>query len=132
VKKQIEEVQPILGNSGELLQVFLNLFVNASHAMSERGELTIHLAESADGARIKVSDNGSGIDKQNLNSIFNPFFTTKEVGVGTGLGLSISYGIIEEHQGTIDVTSELGKGTEFTIWLPFEGARSASSIEDIK
>lgn len=132
VKKQIEDVQPILGNSGELLQVFLNLFVNASHAMNEHGELTIHLAESADGARIKVSDNGSGIDKQNLKSIFNPFFTTKEVGVGTGLGLSISYGIIEDHQGTIDVTSELGKGTEFSIWLPYEGARSASSMEDIK
>ncbi len=127
INKQLDDILPIMGNSGELLQVFLNLFVNASHAMNEQGELTITLTESNNGISIKVADNGCGIDEQHLKSIFDPFFTTKEVGVGTGLGLSISYGIIEDHQGTIDVTSELGKGTEFSIWLPYEKGRPANS-----
>ncbi|MBJ7536181.1 sensor histidine kinase [Marinomonas transparens] len=120
VSKEVSPVQPISGNSGELLQVFLNLFVNASHAMNEQGELTIHVSENAGGVSIKVADNGCGIDQKHLDAIFDPFFTTKEVGVGTGLGLSISHGIIEDHQGTIGVTSEPGKGTEFHIWLPYE------------
>lgn len=132
VNKHIDDVPAIMANSGELLQVFLNLFVNASHAMDEHGELTITLAEGSNGIIVKVADNGCGIDEKDLKSIFNPFFTTKDVGVGTGLGLSISYGIIEDHQGTIEVKSELGKGTEFSIWLPYKDTLAASSKENIK
>jgi len=120
VNTHFNDVSPIMGNSGELLQVFLNLFVNASHAMDEQGVLTIEMAENAGGVTINVSDNGCGIKEEHLASIFNPFFTTKDVGVGTGLGLSISYGIIEDHHGTIYVASEVGKGTQFSIWLPYE------------
>ncbi|WP_417527654.1 sensor histidine kinase [Marinomonas shanghaiensis] len=130
VNKHIDDVPAIMANSGELLQVFLNLFVNASHAMNEHGELTITLAEGSNGITVKVADNGCGIDEKDLKSIFNPFFTTKDVGVGTGLGLSISYGIIEDHQGTIEVKSELGKGTEFSIWLPYQDTRAASLKEN--
>lgn len=119
VIKHFAPVKPVLAKSGELLQVFLNLFVNASHAMSEQGELMIMVEEENQGVRIKVADTGSGIDPKHLNSIFDPFFTTKDVGVGTGLGLSISYGIIEEHNGSIEVKSDLGVGTEFSIWLPY-------------
>ncbi|MBJ7554627.1 sensor histidine kinase [Marinomonas spartinae] len=127
VIKQIETVQPVMGKSGELLQVFLNLFVNASHAMNEQGKLTVSVEDKENGVQINVADNGSGIDPKHLDSIFNPFFTTKEVGVGTGLGLSISYGIVEEHNGTIDVTSELGVGTVFSIWLPYPDSSTATS-----
>jgi signal transduction histidine kinase len=130
VIKNIAKVKPISANNGELLQVFLNLFVNASHAMNEKGELTIDLFEETKGVSIKVTDNGCGIDEKNLESIFNPFFTTKDIGVGTGLGLSISYGIIKDHQGTIEVTSEVGKGTKFSIWLPFEDANSAEDLNE--
>ncbi|MEP7731085.1 sensor histidine kinase [Marinomonas primoryensis] len=126
VSKNIHQVKPIIANSGELSQVFLNLFVNASHAMNEQGELTISVTEDSGGVSIKIADNGCGIDTKHLESIFNPFFTTKDIGVGTGLGLSISYGIIEDHQGTIDVTSELDKGTEFRIWLPYENTNLAT------
>ena len=130
VIKNVAEVAPISANGGELLQVFLNLFVNASHAMNEQGELTIDVSEDTKGVNIKVKDNGCGIDQKNLESIFNPFFTTKDIGVGTGLGLSISYGIIKDHQGTIDVISELGKGTEFSIWLPFEGTSAKEGLNE--
>lgn len=130
VIKNVAKVKPINANNGELLQVFLNLFVNASHAMNEQGELIIDVVEDTKGVSIKVTDNGSGIDEKNLESIFNPFFTTKDIGVGTGLGLSISYGIIKDHQGTIDVTSEVGKGTAFSIWLPFEGTSSKEGLNE--
>lgn len=130
VIKNIAKVQAISANNGELLQVFLNLFVNASHAMNEQGELTINVTEDTKGVSIKVADNGCGIDEKNLESIFNPFFTTKDIGLGTGLGLSISYGIIKDHQGTIDVTSEIGKGTEFSIWLPFEGTNPTEGLNE--
>jgi len=129
VIKKMETVQPVMGKSGELLQVFLNLFVNASHAMDEQGKLTVSVEDKENGVQINVADNGSGIDPKHLDSIFNPFFTTKEVGVGTGLGLSISYGIVEAHNGTIDVTSELGVGTVFSIWLPYLNSGAATSEE---
>ncbi|MCH8963235.1 MAG: two-component sensor histidine kinase, partial [Bacteroidetes bacterium] len=69
---------------------------------------------------IRISDNGVGIPEEHLSKLFNPFFTTKPVGQGTGLGLSISYGIIQKHGGCIEVDSEVGRGTTFTIYLPIE------------
>ncbi len=118
VIRKFDDVKSVLVNSGEMLQVFLNLFINASHAMDESGNLTIIVKNNEQGVNIIVADNGAGIPAEILSSIFNPFFTTKDIGVGTGLGLSISYGIIEDHHGTIEVKSEVGEGTEFSIWLP--------------
>jgi signal transduction histidine kinase len=105
----------------ELNQVFMNLLVNAAHAITaERGLITIRSGVEPDGDRvwIEVSDNGSGIAKENLGRIFDPFFTTKPVGKGTGLGLSLSYGIVKKHLGQLEVRSELGQGTTFRVTVP--------------
>ena len=106
----------------QLNQVFMNLFVNASHAIQDKGVITI--STGVDAVReepwvwIKIADTGSGIAPEHLKRIFDPFFTTKPIGTGTGLGLSLAYGIINKHQGQLEVDSEVGKGTSFTIRLP--------------
>lgn len=111
----------IHANEGELQQVLINMLVNASHACPEQGEIcvTSKMAnkKGQDYVLITIKDNGNGIEKEHIKKLFDPFFTTKPVGEGTGLGLSVSYGIIEKHQGWIDVESEVGKGTEFFIYL---------------
>jgi signal transduction histidine kinase len=109
----------IIGNHQGLQQVFLNLITNSVHAMKDGGDLTI-CAALAEGDKIKVEvkDTGTGIPAENLPNIFDPFFSTKEVGKGTGLGLSVSHGIIQKHGGQIFVKSEVGRGTTFTIVLP--------------
>jgi len=100
-------------------QVIMNILTNSLQAMEAgRGELFIQTVSSAIGIKIIIKDNGKGMPPEVKEHIFDPFFTTKEVGKGTGLGLSISYGIIEKHNGNIDVISEPGKGTEFIISLP--------------
>lgn len=109
-------------HGGEITQVLMNLFLNASHACEPQGVLDINTSvQSLDGKQyieIRVKDNGKGMPKAILKKIFDPFFTTKAVGVGTGLGLSVSFGIIEKHGGVIDVSSVEGKGTTFVIHLP--------------
>jgi PAS domain S-box-containing protein len=124
----------VLCNVGELNQVFVNLIVNASHAIQETGKdaatgrITIATEVSGDAVLIRVSDNGCGIAAVNLERVFDPFFTTKEVGKGTGQGLSIARAIVvERHGGRIDVTSVVGAGTEFVIRLPIAGRRSVST-----
>ena len=103
----------------QLNQVIMNLVVNAAQAMgSQRGVITIRTGTEGDHVWITVSDTGSGIPKEILPRIFDPFFTTKPIGSGTGLGLSISYGIIQKHNGSIEVESEIGRGTTFRITLP--------------
>ena len=103
----------------KLNQVFMNLLVNAAHAIERHG--TIHIKTRNEGGDIvvSISDTGKGIAPENLTRIFEPFFTTKEVGKGTGLGLSISYDIIKKHGGIMTVESEVGAGTTFTVRLPF-------------
>jgi signal transduction histidine kinase/Tfp pilus assembly protein PilF len=104
--------------AGKVNQVIMNLVSNAIDAITNNGIIQI-TSKMVDGkCSISVKDNGLGIKPEILPKIFDPFFTTKKVGHGTGLGLSISYGIIEEHRGTIDVKSEVGKGTEFIVTLP--------------
>ncbi len=107
-------------DANEVQQVFTNLALNAAEAMPDGGVITITTSLDGDGefVRAEVSDTGMGIPEENLSKIFDPFFTTKEAGAGTGLGLSVTYGIIQRHDGTIEVTSEVGKGTTFTIRLP--------------
>jgi signal transduction histidine kinase len=99
-------------------QVMINLIMNALHAMENGGTLQVGLEPERDRIKLTVSDTGQGIPKDVLPKIFEPFFTTKEFGKGTGLGLTVVKGIIEEHQGTITVESEEGKGTRFTVLLP--------------
>jgi two-component system, NtrC family, sensor kinase len=102
----------------QLKQVIMNLLVNAAHAIDQRGTIRIRTQAEDDNVLVSVSDTGKGIEPHHLNRIFEPFFTTKPVGVGTGLGLSVSYSIVQKHNGSIDVASEPGKGTTFTIRLP--------------
>ncbi len=102
----------------KLNQVFMNIISNAIEAIPENGDLYIKTRQIEKGVEIKIRDNGVGMPKDIQKRIFEPFYTTKEVGKGTGLGLSISYGIIEQHNGCISVNSEAGQGTEFIINLP--------------
>ncbi len=109
----------VLCYPAQLNQVFLNLFVNAVQAIEhDKGKVVISVTSSPDWAEIKVSDNGVGIKPEHLKKIFEPFFTTKEVGKGTGLGLSIAYKIVEKHHGKIEVESQVGQGSTFTVKLP--------------
>ena len=102
----------------QLNQVFMNLFVNGAQAIEKQGEINISTHADNGFVEIKIGDTGSGIDKKNLDRIFDPFFTTKDVGKGTGLGLNVAYNIIKKHKGTIDVKSQVGKGTVFKIRIP--------------
>jgi two-component system NtrC family sensor kinase len=104
----------------QMQQVFMNLIINAAEAMHGDGRLQLASRQNAGEqcVEVEVADTGHGISEENLERIFDPFFTTKEATHGTGLGLAISFGIIKEHQGTISVESEVGKGTTFTVRLP--------------
>jgi len=105
-------------NLSQMNQVFMNLLTNAVHAIERRGDIWIRTHAVKDSVVIEIEDNGSGIPAEALEKIFDPFFTTKKVGEGMGLGLSIAYGLVQKHNGAISVTSEVGKGTCFTITLP--------------
>lgn len=118
LKKHYADLPKIRCYSNQLCQVFMNILVNASHAIEEKGIITIKTEFVDEEIRVHISDTGSGIDESNLSMLFNPFFTTKPVGQGTGLGLSISYGIVEKHQGDIEIKSTVGEGSTFTIKIP--------------
>ena len=102
----------------QLNQVFMNLLVNAAHAIRTTGEITIRTGFDQQNVWVEVEDTGQGIPAENLPRIFEPFFTTKPIGKGTGLGLSLSYGIVQKHGGQIEVSSEVGKGTKFKVLIP--------------
>jgi len=118
IKLELSDCDNILGQPYELNQVFINLFVNASYACTDNGVLTIKSEQEDDHVIVYVKDNGKGISESNILKIFDPFFTTKPVGEGTGLGLPTSHGIIEKHNGHIEVQSEVNVGTCFKITLP--------------
>ncbi len=118
---KLQEVGIIDGIPNELEQVFINLILNsrdAIRATGRVGKIVIKTQGDNGFVRIEVSDNGNGIKKEHLARIFDPFYTTKDVGEGTGLGLTVSTGIVEKHLGKISVTSQEGKGTTFTIQFP--------------
>jgi PAS domain S-box-containing protein len=128
VQTVFEDLPFVVCNVGELNQVFLNLIVNAAHAIKdsgkdvETGQITIRAALEGEQAVICVSDNGCGVPEENLSKLYDPFFTTKEVGRGTGQGLAISHSIVvDKHGGEISVASEVGVGTQFTVRLPIAG-----------
>jgi len=110
----------IMIDGNQIQQVFTNIILNAAEAIEGEGELSVTTRTATDGEsiEIEITDTGCGISKENLEKIFDPFFSTKEVGRGTGLGLAVSFGIVARHKGTIDVKSEQGKGTTFIIRLP--------------
>jgi len=116
-----ESLPPVMGSSSRLHQVFSNIILNAEQAIYEKdkkGILRIKTERSGKNIQIIIADNGYGIKEDSLDKIFNPFFTTREVGRGTGLGLSIAHGIITEHGGSIKAESQPGNGTVITIELP--------------
>lgn len=121
---------PVIGHAGKLQQVFMNLILNARDAMPNGGVLTISAQEEEKNLLVRVIDTGMGISSENITKIYDPFFTTKEVGRGTGLGLAVSYGIIQEHAGHIFAESEPGKGTTFTIKLPTVGFEALQAVGD--
>ncbi len=120
VIKEFGSIPQILCYPGKLNQVFMNILNNASQSIEGEGEIIISTTYGNKNVFISIKDSGKGMSKKIMDHIFEPFYTTKDVGKGTGLGLSISYGIVQEHNGKIEVKSELNKGTEFIITLPVE------------
>ncbi|MEN1761380.1 two-component system sensor histidine kinase NtrB [Anoxynatronum sibiricum] len=117
IDSRLQSVPPLQADADRLKQAVMNLMLNGIQSMEQGGTLALSLEKGTDSmALITITDQGQGIDKESLPHIFDPFFTTKEG--GTGLGLSVTHRIIEEHRGTIDVTSEPGKGTTFKLHLP--------------
>ena len=114
------------GDPGKLQQVFLNLFINAKDAMPGGGELLVRTSTPDSVFRIEIEDTGDGIPEEHLQKIYDPFFTTKEMGRGTGLGLSVTYGIVQEHSGNIMVDSKPGRGTRFIVEFP--AARKVANV----
>ena len=108
----------VMGMEHKLQQVFLNLFLNAKDAMPKGGWLSVSTRSEEGRVLVEVADTGSGIPNEYLARIYDPFFTTKAIGHGTGLGLSITYGIVREHEGSIDCDSEIGQGTRFVLSFP--------------
>ena len=114
------DVPAVLCLEDELNQVWTNLIHNALQAMQNKGQLTVTIATAADGVSVSVADNGPGIPDAIRDKIFDPFFTTKPVGEGSGLGLDIVRKIVDKHHGHIDLTSQVGVGTAFSVWLPLD------------
>jgi two-component system, NtrC family, sensor kinase len=117
--REYGNVPPIQAYSAQLNQVWMNLLANAAQAIGDQpGEVRVRTAVDAENVTVSVSDTGSGISQGDLDKIFDPFYTTKAVGEGSGLGLSIAFGIVERHNGRIEVETESGKGTKFSVILP--------------
>ncbi len=114
-----DDLPHIAGSLRNLQQVFLNLLLNAVQSMSGGGDLSVTACQEGDMLRVDVADTGTGILPEDLEHIFDPFYTTKEVGQGTGLGLSVTYGLVKKHGGYIVVDSTVGQGSVFTVFLPF-------------
>lgn len=141
-----DDIWPVEVDQGQLQQVLLNIFVNAGHAMPGGGNLTLVtenvILEAQEAKpfgllpakyiRTSISDTGAGIDDETRQRIFEPFFTTKEFGHGTGLGLASAYGIVQNHQGIIDVESQVGAGTTFHIYLPASGNGKNEDLDSIE
>jgi len=118
LRKEYGDLPPVECLPFQLNQVFLNLLLNAAHAIETSGIVTLRSGVQGDQVWLEVSDTGKGIAPEHLKRIFDPFFTTKAVGKGTGLGLSVSYSIVKKHHGRIEVESALDAGTTFRVWLP--------------
>ncbi len=128
--REFGELPPVWCNQHKMGQVFMNIIVNAAHAITDHGVIRIKTCADGENAVIRISDNGVGIPDYVMKRLFEPFFTTKPVGIGTGLGLSIVYGIVKEHNGSIEIQSRPFEETTFTISIPlFEKHGGAASEE---
>ena len=114
------DLPAVQGDAAQLEQVYLNLIGNALHALEGKEDGCIKISASSEAGQVvlRFEDNGCGIPPENLGKVFDPFFTTKPVGQGTGLGLSVSHGIIQQHEGTLRVESQVGAGTTFIVSIP--------------
>jgi len=126
VRKQYGRLPPVRCIAAQLNQVFMNLIVNAAHAIPERGEIVLATAAHGDWVSVEVRDDGCGMTQELQRRIFEPFFTTKPVGQGTGLGLSLSFSIVQKHGGRIELESNPGQGSCFRLWLPVRGPAPAA------
>ncbi|WP_210396516.1 ATP-binding protein [Motiliproteus sediminis] len=126
VVKEYTRLPQIECMPSQLNQVFMNLLVNAAHAIEGQGVITIRTGIDGERVWVEVADTGKGIPAEYLPRLFEPFFTTKPVGKGTGLGLSVSYGIVAKHHGEITVDSVVGEGTRFRVWLPIRQPEGAA------
>ena len=127
VNKAFGNISPIVCSPSQINQVFLNLITNAAQAMGDKpGKIMLTTRNDGEGVAVEVEDNGGGIPADVLPKIFDPFFSTKEIGKGTGLGLSISYKIVQQHGGRINVESSAGTGTRFIVWLPLKPPADAA------
>ncbi len=120
IRESDRNVPSLVADGEKLKQVFMNLLMNARQSITGKGQITVrtsHMA-SEDQVSIEITDSGCGIPPEIIEKIFDPFFTTKPVGEGTGLGLSVSYGIVQDHNGRIEVSSSPERGTTFTVSLP--------------
>jgi signal transduction histidine kinase len=125
VIRELGDIPPVNCVPAQINQVFMNLLVNAAQAIEQQGKIFVRSGMENQHVWFEIEDTGTGMSEEVRNRIFEPFFTTKPVGKGTGLGLSISYDIIvKKHGGRMDVTSTLGKGTCFRIWLPLQASAS--------
>jgi signal transduction histidine kinase len=125
VKDYAPDFPLIEADFDQMRQVLSNMFTNSMHAMKNGGKITLRLSRAVPGAlpgaddalMFEIEDTGCGISPENLNHLFTPFFTTKEKGEGVGLGLAVVYGIVQRHNGRLEVSSKVGTGTTFTIYL---------------
>ncbi|GGF69491.1 hypothetical protein GCM10011338_22100 [Alteromonas lipolytica] len=134
VEKQFADLPKVFFNLGKLTQVFTNLLMNAGQAIEatgKQGVISIVTQREGNNVKVRIQDSGCGISQENLDKLFNPFFTTKPEGQGTGLGLSITYGIIQEHGGQIVVSSTPGEGSLFEITLPINGQHDQSPVATV-
>jgi len=118
VHRDYEDVPPVLCHTGQVGQVFMNLLLNASQAITGHGTITIRTRSRDNGVLVEIEDTGGGIPQENLERIFEPGFTTKGARVGMGLGLLITQQVVERHRGRLTVRSEPGRGSTFSILLP--------------
>ena len=124
VIKHLAPLPPVMCLAAQLNQVFMNLIVNAAHAIVDQGTITLLSGVEQEWVWVQVEDTGSGMSAEVQRRIFEPFFTTKDVGKGTGLGMSLSFSIIQKHGGAIQVRSAVGQGTAIRIWLPVAGPQA--------
>ena len=118
VVREYGDVPAIECRPFQLNEVFLNLLINAAQSIERHGTIIVRTGSDAASIWVQIADTGIGIEPAHLARIFDPFFTTKPIGTGPGLGLSVAYGIVQEHGGTIEIQSVVGKGSTFTVRLP--------------
>jgi two-component system NtrC family sensor kinase len=129
VKRLGRALPKVMGDFDQLQQVCTNLILNAVQAMPEGGKLTLRTTADEKEIRIEVADTGQGMSREHIRKLFTPFFTTKGKGKGVGLGLAVAQGLVQHHQGRIEVKSEEGRGSSFTVVLPLHLERHEESAQ---